>query len=277
MAEPLISIITPTYNCGAYIRDCIESVIAQGYEPFEHIIMDNCSQDETIAILKEYPHIQWVSEPDEGEAQALNKALRLAKGDIIGWLNADDLYEPGAFDAVGNEMKSGAGKHVFYGRTIFLDELDELLYEDQPPTSLELQDLLMFWRQPLRQPSMFYSGEAVRAIGEYREDYNYSIDYDYWLRLSSRYAFMYVDKALSRARHRPGSKSRGTVYPQFLSAYEVSEPYRQDCSLATRVKLKFLLWLDCYPRLVLVSLLDKFGIHPPLLARLRRHMNRSGT
>ena len=87
---PVISVITPSLNCAAYIRECIESVLAQDYRNFEHVIIDAASTDETVDILKAYPHLKWISEPDRGEADALNKALRMARGDIIGWLNTDD-------------------------------------------------------------------------------------------------------------------------------------------------------------------------------------------
>ena len=87
---PKISVVTPTLNCGQFIRDCIESVLAQNYENFEHIIVDGGSADGTVDVLREYPHLTWVSEPDDGEVFALNKALKIASGDIIGWLNADD-------------------------------------------------------------------------------------------------------------------------------------------------------------------------------------------
>jgi glycosyltransferase involved in cell wall biosynthesis len=94
---PKISVVTPTLNCGQFIRDCIESVLAQNYENFEHIIVDGGSADGTVDVLREYPHLTWVSDPDDGEVFALNKALKMASGDIIGWLNADDWYRDGVF------------------------------------------------------------------------------------------------------------------------------------------------------------------------------------
>ena len=89
---PTISIITPAYRCAAFISRCIESVRNQNYPCFEHIIIDGGSQDGTVEILKQFPHLSWVSEQDRGEAHALNKALAMAGGSIIGWLNADDWY-----------------------------------------------------------------------------------------------------------------------------------------------------------------------------------------
>ena len=95
-----ISIITPSYNQGRFIEDAIQSVLAQEYEHFEHIIVDACSTDDTLERLKKYTHLNWRSEPDEGQSDALNKGFMRASGDIIGWLNADDFYLPGTFKKV---------------------------------------------------------------------------------------------------------------------------------------------------------------------------------
>src|ERR1700743_3653163 len=92
-----ISIITPSYNQGQFIEDAIRSVLDQGYPDFEHIVIDNCSTDGTLDVLRRYPHVRWVSEPDGGQSAALNKGLRLSTGDVLAWLNCDDFYLPGAF------------------------------------------------------------------------------------------------------------------------------------------------------------------------------------
>lgn len=102
----MISILTPSYNQGAFIEDAIQSVLAQEYENVEHIIIDNQSTDNTLEILRKYPHLKWISEPDQGQSDALNKGFRLAKGDIIGWLNCDDFYLPGAFRAAAEALSS---------------------------------------------------------------------------------------------------------------------------------------------------------------------------
>src|ERR1700755_1492305 len=94
-----ISIITPSYNQGRFIEDAILSVLSQGYPDFEHIVIDNCSTDNTLDVLKKYPHVKWVSEPDRGQSNALNKGFGLSTGDVLGWLNCDDFYLPGAFHA----------------------------------------------------------------------------------------------------------------------------------------------------------------------------------
>jgi glycosyltransferase involved in cell wall biosynthesis len=275
LAQPLISIVTPAYNCAPFMRACIESVVAQAYEPFEHIVMDNASQDGSVEILKQYPHVKWVSEKDTGEANALNKALKLARGDIIGWLNADDLYEPGAFACVSREIDPARGRHLVYGSTTFVDENDRVLFTHTPPAVVDLSCLARFWRQPLRQPSMFYSGELMRTIGGFREDYHFSIDFDHWLRCARQYRFHRVDAVLSRARLRPNSKSSGTIKKQFLFARRVFEPYLTDLSAADRLALSFATALDAYPRIALMELLGRFGIEPPLRARIKSLFGRA--
>ncbi len=117
---PKISVVTPSYNQGQYIEDAIKSVLNQNYTEFEHIIIDGLSTDNTIEILKKYPHLVWVSEADEGQSDALNKGFRMASGDIIGWLNSDDLYLPNTFDKVITEL-TDKDIHAVYGDYNFID------------------------------------------------------------------------------------------------------------------------------------------------------------
>jgi glycosyltransferase involved in cell wall biosynthesis len=98
--DPLISIITPSFNQGAYIEQTILSVLHQDYGHVEHIVVDGGSTDATLDVLRRYPHLKWVSEKDRGQADALNKGLALAKGDIIGWVNSDDYYQDNIFGSV---------------------------------------------------------------------------------------------------------------------------------------------------------------------------------
>lgn len=115
-----ISIITPSYNQGKYIEEAIRSIMDQGHPDFEHIIIDGGSKDETIDVLKKFPHLKWVSEKDEGQSDAINKGFRMAKGDIIGWLNSDDAYTPGTFARV---LKEFENKEIdaLYSNVIFTE------------------------------------------------------------------------------------------------------------------------------------------------------------
>src|SRR5690606_33014626 len=94
---PLVSVVTPSYNKGKFIKETIESVLSQDYPNIEYIVMDGGSTDETVDILKSYgDRIAWISEKDDGQADAVNKGIARARGEIIGWLNSDDTYLPGA-------------------------------------------------------------------------------------------------------------------------------------------------------------------------------------
>lgn len=109
----LVSIVTPSLNQGRYMREVIESVRAQSYTPVEHIVVDGGSTDGTLDILREYEGLRWVSEPDAGQSQALNKGFALAQGEILGWLNADDAYEPEAV-AQGVDALHATGAGLVY-------------------------------------------------------------------------------------------------------------------------------------------------------------------
>ena len=119
---PLISIVTPSLNQGAYIEENIKSVLEQKYPHFEHIIIDGSSTDGTIDILMKYGHVKWVSEKDNGQSEAINKGFKMAKGEIIGWLNSDDCYEPNTLFTVIQELNSAEHKYVVFGDCYAIDE-----------------------------------------------------------------------------------------------------------------------------------------------------------
>lgn len=240
--KPLISVITPTYNCSQYINDCIKSVLAQNYDNFEHIIVDGASTDGTVEILKQYPHLKWISEPDNGEGEALNKALKLAQGDIIGWLNADDYYLEGVFDRVIQEMNPQKGCHVVYGNADLIDEKGKVMYEKRSAKVMTLPFLLRWWeyaRHP-HQPSIFYSKEVFSKGGAFKQELHFSIDYEHWIRTVVNFSFTHVDKILSVARIRTDSKSINTVPQQIESHWRVSLPYHKYLSLGERIEF----WKD---------------------------------
>jgi len=121
--DDLITVITPTFNCEKYIEQCIKSVINQKNVKTEHIVIDGLSTDNTLNIVKKYKNIKFISEQDSGEVDALNKGLKLAKGNYICWLNADDWLEPDVLQLIKNLDDNS---HILYGNTNVLNNKDEI-------------------------------------------------------------------------------------------------------------------------------------------------------
>ena len=119
---PRISVVTPSFNQGRFIAQTIDSVVGQAYPNVEHIIVDGMSTDETPAVLARYPHLRVVREPDRGAAQAINKGFRLARGNILCYLNSDDTLLPGALHRVAQEIDPSRDRHVVTGRCLYTDE-----------------------------------------------------------------------------------------------------------------------------------------------------------
>src|SRR5207253_763858 len=151
--------------------------------------------DQTVDVLKKYPHLRWVSEPDRGEGDALNKALKLVTGDIVHWLNGDDWIEKGVYQRVADEMDPQAGRHVVYGKTNMVNDDLQFLWLKQSEPNMSLELLLRYWRnhQQPHQPSTFYSWQLVTDVGPFNDSLHFSIDLEYWLRVALKYRFHYVD------------------------------------------------------------------------------------
>src|ERR1700752_5261433 len=143
-----ISVITPVYNGERFIESCLRSVVEQNCPDVEHIIMDGGSKDRTLEIVKEYadryPHIRWVSEKDKGQSDAMNKGLRLARGSLLGFLNGDDFYEPGALTAAREILETLPEPSILIGNCNVIDDNGKLLWLNKPHT--RYYQLLQVWR-----------------------------------------------------------------------------------------------------------------------------------
>ena len=181
---PKISIVTPAYNCGQLIRRCIESVIAQRYPNFEHIIVDGGSEDCTVNVLKEYSHLRWFSEPDTGKANALNKRLQKVTGEIVCWLNADDYLHPDALLPVGKSFAENPEWEVVFGNTQMVTPHGAILREKNSSPSTNLKSLVRWWKHTTmpHQPSMFFNKTLLDHVGPINEHLHFSIDLELWLR-----------------------------------------------------------------------------------------------
>ena len=202
-----ISIVTPSYNQGKFIEAAIKSVLLQGYENFEHIIVDNMSTDSTKHILNKYPHIILISEPDKGQSDALNKGFKMATGDIIGWLNADDEYLPGCFKTVTNYCLNHSDIDVIYGDYRWIDEEGKLL---QLRKELGFNFFMLKYLHVLYIPTTatFFKRKIFQE-GQYLDIYlKYAMDYEFLLRLAlKRYNFAHISAYFADFRWHKDSKS----------------------------------------------------------------------
>jgi glycosyltransferase involved in cell wall biosynthesis len=207
---PRISVVTSSYNQGAFIGRTIESVLSQDYPDVEHIVVDGMSSDETPAVLGRYPHLRVLREPDRGQAEAINKGFRLATGDILCFLNSDDTLLPGALHRVARELDPARGRHVVMGRCPFIDEHDNLLGVEHPSAFLGHERVLKVWLGHwVPQPATFWTAEAWRRCGPLDEGEQFVLDYDFMCRLSRHYAFACVDEVLATYRLHTHSKTCG--------------------------------------------------------------------
>lgn len=178
------SILTPSYNQAPFIEQTILSVARQPGVEKEHIVVDGGSNDGTVDVLKKYPHLIWVSEKDKGQADALRKGLKLATGDIVGWLNSDDYYEEGIFESVARHFEDPNTMWVIGNLSFVYDDAHQEVVEDISP-QVTYQRLL---NNPdiVRQPPTFFRKEFLLQAGGWNPDYFMVMDYDLWFRLAKQ-------------------------------------------------------------------------------------------
>jgi glycosyltransferase involved in cell wall biosynthesis len=205
---PLISVVTCSFNQGAFIGRTVDSVLAQDYPRLEHIVVDGMSTDETPRVLARYPHLRVLREPDRGQADALNKGFRAAAGDVLCFLNSDDTLAPGALWRVAAEIDPDRGRHVVMGRCRFIDEHDRFLGREHPWAFHGHHRVLEVWKgYCLPQPAVFWTREVWQRCGGLDEREHLVLDYDLFCRFSRHYPFHLVDQVLANYRLHSHSKT----------------------------------------------------------------------
>lgn len=192
-----LTIITPSFNQGAYIEQTISSVLAQDYPYVEHVVIDGGSTDCTVDVLKKYPHLRWVSERDRGQADALNKGLAKASGDIIGWINSDDYYEHKMFGSIVKCFEDPDVMWVIGHLTFLWDQTGELVAKKSPPISY---DRLLNNPDIVRQPSTFFRKGFIEQVGGWNPEFFMAMDFDLWVRLAKISSPRMVDQNLAYFR-----------------------------------------------------------------------------
>lgn len=192
--KPTISVITPSFNSGSKLRRAIESVLAQNFIAFEHIVVDAGSTDETLSILKSYPHIKWISESDRGQSDALNKGFAISSGDIIVSLNCDDYFALGAFDAVIPHFNSGA---KFVVGDVMVNSF-RLGRSFKNIGKVGLKSMMRLWEQNAYcyNPVGYFYTRTVQEAVPFNIKNNFSMDLEFLLDVSAKFPMIKIDKLL---------------------------------------------------------------------------------
>lgn len=206
MTHPLVSIVTPSYNQGKYLRRAIDSVLRQDYPHIEYFVIDGGSRDDSVEILKSYgDRLRWVSEPDRGQCDAINKGFALARGSLWGFLCSDDLLLPGAVATAVRHLENRPHCDLVYGRAYWIDASDRVtgLYdtEDFSPGRLGKTCFIC-------QPAAFWRREIAERVGPLNVRLHFSLDYEYWLRMVRAGArFEHIPEIMACSRLHTGSKT----------------------------------------------------------------------
>jgi len=202
----LVSVVMPSYNQGAFIETAIRSVLEQDYPAIELVVMDGCSSDDTVLRLKALTSIfgsklRWYSEQDSGPANAINKALRLVKGDLIGWLNSDDLYSAGAIGRAVHHFSEHPNLMMLYGEAEHIDAEGKAIgaYPTKPP-SASLQGFHDGCY--VCQPTVFLKPEVFEAVGPLDEALQTAFDFELWLRVFNKFPqqIAHIDRVQAYSR-----------------------------------------------------------------------------
>lgn len=235
---PRISIITPSFNQGDFIEETIQSVLEQGYPNLEYIIVDGGSPDGTLDIIKKYERwLSWISEPDRGQAHAINKGLCMATGEVIAYLNSDDLYQPGALFQVGNFFADHPDASWVTGKCRIIDS-----------DNLEIRNIITWYKNfwllvksysvllvidYISQPATFWRKSIMDEVGFFDESLYYTLDYDYSLRVGKNNRLWVINDYLASFRVHPSSKTTYSTVMQFKSDFEVANQYTSSLFLKT--------------------------------------------
>ena len=225
---PMISIVTPSYNQGPFIEETINSVWQQGYPRFEHIVVDGGSTDATLPILRKYPHVRWVSEKDEGQTHAINKGLLQARGEIVAYLNSDDVYRPRAFETVGRFFADHPEAQIVVGNCDIIDGESKVSGHFKAIAG-DLPGLVQYWRWSdlhcTPQQSVFWRRSLLAEVGLLDVRFDMVMDYNFWLRVAEHHRFHVIDQTLAAFRIMAGTKTGSRTDEMYVEEYAASREF----------------------------------------------------
>lgn len=227
---PLISIITPSYNQGQFIEETIRSVLLQGYPNLEFIIIDGGSSDNSVEIIQKYETwlAYWISEPDKGQTDAIQKGFNLSTGIILNWLNSDDILEPAGLQKVALAYQSYPFATIYSGNLTVFGEGEEI---QAPKCFQNLSELICIWeRWAVPQPAVFLSRNSWLEVNGLHTSLQYAMDYELYLRLAQLPNFNVYDigAPVARIRRHAESKTSSQQIPFRREILEVFDNFSKN-------------------------------------------------
>jgi glycosyltransferase involved in cell wall biosynthesis len=221
--NPLVSVVTPSYNTGRFIEETLRSVEVQDYPRIEHIVLDSGSTDETLDILARFPSVRLITPAPSGQIEKMNHAFSIAQGDIITWLCADDYYLPGAVAKAVAALKSNPTAALVYCNFLNVDEnsIEISRMQSKQSSSRELVDE----RNWVPSQTAFIRREALERVGPISTRYMHVADWDLFIRISQNFPILYVDDRWGAARVRKGQLSDVHKYRFWFQARKMTREH----------------------------------------------------
>ena len=231
MSSLSFSIVTPSFNQAAFIEDALKSVRRQRLHEVEHWVIDGGSTDDTTDLLRRYSDsgsgkgLQWISEPDRGQSDALNKGFSRATGDIVGWLNSDDRYRDGCFERVAKVFEQHPDIDIVYGDYTWIDEQG---YVFRVRREIEFSHFILLYHRVLYIPSTatFFRRRIFEEGNRLNEHWQYAMDFDFFLMLAGRgYRYRHIPAVLADFRFHQNSKTCATPHRQLEEVDSIAGLY----------------------------------------------------
>jgi glycosyltransferase involved in cell wall biosynthesis len=206
---PLISVVVPSFNQGQYIEKTLLSILGQGYPRLEIIVIDGGSTDNTVEILEKYSNqlFYWHSKKDNGQADAINQGMQMSSGDILCWLNSDDMYLPGTLLAISEHFREKLDEyHLVYGAAVVINESGNKL-QGAAANTASFDPIKLTYFDYIVQPSSFWTKKLWAKVGELDINYKYVLDWDWFIRASKIATFEYIPHFYSVCRFHPFHKT----------------------------------------------------------------------
>lgn len=231
MNGPLVSIVTPSYNQAAYLESTIQSVLQQEYAPLEYLVVDGGSTDGSVEIIERYADqlAWWVSEKDRGQADAINKGFRRARGEIVAWVNSDDLYLPGAVKEAVAVLEENPRVGMVYGNAVSADA-EGVLLNHLRFAEWDLKDLLRF--RMICQPAVFMRRAVLEEVHFLDPSYHFLLDHNLWIRIARRSEILHCERAWAVSRYHPEAKNITMAEVCGQEAYRILEWAREEADMA---------------------------------------------